>query len=550
MNNRFLYILTMIAACFTSCIQSTLEETTIASDGEVYLSMSMSTASALSTRAPSDAEIYGWENRVNEVWILLYSENILAYKFVCEVQNFNNSTPGTLISFYDKGVNQEVISGPNDELSFVCVAKKVNRKPYKMAVLANPAQEFFGGVTVGSNLSVLEAVIDGGLAGLDVGKFGSYADNPSSSTLFFMSNANGLVTIPLTALKSTAQEAEGSPVEVHLDRLLAKISVKERQGGASITTSDVVFDRDRPLTWYLDVVNKKTFPIRRFALLSDGTMESESNSTASIRSMIYAEDPNFALADNDEQSFVKWGSADHPPYATWISDDKQDPALRTYQYTFENTMNLATQSSNDWNKYTTCIILDTYLIYKNLLSNPSILDDEDDPGRNYFSCLLVKSDNTTGWMVFTHEQASYWLQTGFPTSTDVSTSELLTLLADKIREVQQDYTSGNANAFNFLASTSLGKDKSSFKSYKAVTYHPLGLNRYSSPVRHFPAGSSNPEKNTYGFYGVVRNNHYTLTINSITGPGTGIYEWDNRFISAQISITPWYKRDFQGEDLQ
>jgi|GEM_PF-3536444 len=553
MNKKLLYILMVSVTCFISCIQSELEEIDVAGNGEGYLAMSLLASPMPGLRSLTDTEINAWENRVSEIWMLLYNESEkLEYKFVWKVQNYADNKPTELINFFDNGSEDVVVTGKSDKVSFTSLAQKINRKPYKMAVLANPSQSLFSSISIGSNLSLLETAIGDNQQNLDIKNFGSYADEQSASTPFFMSNANGLISISKIALKSTQQEAEENPVKIYLDRLLAKVTVKEKQGGVNIITPDVVLDENRPLKWYMDVVSRKTFPIRRFALLADGqTMENESNSSVSIRNRIYAEDPTYTTADNNETFFTKWTTGVTPPYSTWKSDNRQDPLLRTYQYTFENTMDLSTQSSDKWSKYATSIISEIYLIYKKLLTNPNNLNDENDPGRNYYSCLLVKADKSTEWMVFTHEQANYWLQTGFPTSSNVNTAELLKLLEEKIKEVQQDFTGGNSNAFNFRSSTSPGTDPGSFHSYKGITYHPLGLNKYCSPIRHFPAGTStNPRKEVHGYYGVVRNNHYTLTINSISGPGTGIYDWDNRFISTQINITPWYRRNFQEEDLE
>lgn len=536
---------------FTSCVRDEPGKDEPIGGEDAFIAMNLAASSMSANRALTDAEINAWENRINEIWMLLYNEkNILDYRFIWKVQNYSDASPLQLIDFYNKDKNEVVVSGTATATSFTSVGQKIKRGDYKMAVLANPNPDIFGNIVIGSDLSLLQNVIDGGQQGLSIEDFGSYAGGSSPSKLFFMSNANGLITLSKTALKSNQNEAEASPIAIHLDRLLAKVTVKEKDGGATVL-SDAVMDAKRPLKWYIDVVNKRTYPIRRFAhFLGGTTMETENNSLTTNRERIYGEDPNFQLAENAEDYFSKWRNGDNPPYATWKSVDHQDPSLRTYQYTFENTMDLATQSSDDWSKFTTCIISNAYLIYKDLLDDPNDLNNEDDPGRNYYSCLLQKANNTTEWKVFTHEQANIWLKAGFPPSPDANTEEVLRLMEQKIKEVQKDFNDGITDAFDFSASAAPGKDANTYRSYKGVTYHPLGLNKYCSPIRHFPAGSSNdPRKEVYGYYGVVRNNHYMLTINSISGPGTGIYEWDNRFISAQIDITPWYRRNFQEEDL-
>lgn len=529
MKTRDCYIVAWCAFAFfilQSCITSESEGFPAGEPDaeEAYLSMNLLTQSLPETRA-SDEEIDALEHCINEIWMLLYNESDkLEYKFVWKVQNYQDADPTQLINFYNVDGEDAVVSGTEKKLGFTSVAQKVKRKQYKMAVLANP-QGVFGTIDINSDLSLLTAAIDA----------------PASSTLFFMSNANGLITVTKDMLRPTQEEAQTNPVAINLDRLLAKVVVKEKTGGITITTPDVVLDAARPIKWYLDVINKQTYPIRKFTFFEGAyVLENETNSVLAGRAAIYAEDPNFTPASNTESAFVKLAEGATPIYAAG------------YQYVPENTLNLATQSSDDWRKYTTAATVNAYLIYEKILNDPTNLNNEDDPGRNYYSCLLEKNDKTTEWRIFTHEQAKYWLQTGFPTSADAGTAEVLDLMEQKIREVQQDYIDGYSGAFNFLAATSPGKGEDTYRSYKQVTYHPLGLNKYYVPIRHFNNiyGVANPRKEVYGYYGVVRNNMYTITINSIAGPGIGIYDWDNRFLSTEIAITPWYKRSFQGEDLE
>lgn len=558
MKRRFIYIL-FAFLCFIlvagSCVvensQSGIDNK---NNEEVYISMDFSTPStSAKTKAPTDEEIDAWEHRVNEIWMLLYDEKeTLAYKFVWKVQNYNESDPSQLVNFQDKGTESVVLSGSAGKLTFTSKAQRVRKINYKMAVLANPTQEHFSQITTGTTLSALTKVIDGGQQGLSINTFGSYKDDVSSTRLFFMSNANGLITINSNQLQPTEQDAESNPVKVNLDRLLAKVVVKEKTGGVAISTSGVVLDTQKPVKWYLDVINKKTFPIRQFTFLSGGSeMENEQNSKVAIRERIYAKDPNYELANNAAGDFKKLAQGETPVYSNWISTKAQDPALRTYQYVFENTMDLAAQSGDNWKNYTTQIIINARLIYTELLENPSNVNNEADPGRNYYSCVVTRSNNTVAQKVFTHAQAKYWLASGFPTSNDPVEEELLRLMEAKIKEVQADYQSNISGAFNFNAASAPGTSESSFSSYKGVTYHPLGFNKYAIPVRHFTnsSGASDPRKTVYGYYGIVRNNMYTLVVNSISGPGTGLYDWDSHFMSVQINITPWYRRDFQEEDL-
>lgn len=513
--------------------------------GEGFFSIHLSTEPTR-TKAPV-TEIDPWEHRVDKVWILLYNEeNKLEHKFDLNVRNYETN-PTLKLTAFSSSESETMVDGSGETLSFTSYAKIIKRKTYKMAVLANPSTSItaLSGITLGSNLSNLTNAINAQIA-----QFGSYAGE-ANAPAFFMSNANGLITVPVSALQPTIEKAHASPVKVNLDRLLAKVSVKEKENGVTIKTQDVVIDTSRPVQWYLDVTNKMTYLIRQYARLAGGNvLENETNSPAD-RKNVYAEDPNFLLADNQANKFNRWALTDVIPYNTWVSKTTQDPGLPTYEYVLENTLDLDAQKNSNWSDFTTQIVLKVHLVYKNFLLNPADPTNDSDPNRNYYSCLLDRGSGNTQWRVFTQEQAAHWLDRGFPTSSDTEENAWLALLKAKIEKIQADYKNKVAGAFDFSVAQPPGVAESLYRTYDGVTYHPLGLNIYKIPIKHFGTfTSTSTPREVYGYYGVVRNNMYTVTINSIEGPGNGIYDWENRFISASISITPWYKRDFQGEDLE
>lgn len=201
-------------------------------------------------------------------------------------------------------------------------------------------------------------------------------------------------------------------------------------------------------------------------------------------------------------------------------------------------MNLDAQKSDPaWKNYTTQIVLEANLVYTDFLRDANNWEDETDPGRYYYSYISLAGKAQT----FSHEQARFWLERDeFPTDM----SGLKTLLEKHITE----RAGGNMKTFDY---------KSAFpnmlvdtcQTFFEITYHPLGLNTYRVPVKHFQPGpgETSPQKNTYGYFGVVRNNVYTLTITSLNGPGSNVVE-PGGYIGVNVSITPWFRREFN-EDL-
>lgn len=492
-------------------------------DTEAYLSFDMLLDTEVRTNAyiPND-KIGDWENRVKEVWVMLYGEDdelaefLLAEFFKYEVTNFDEANK-ELVNFHDP-TDPDALSGA-DNMKFTTAPEYFKRGNYKMVVLANPVSTY-STVKKGDPLSDMTKVLED----VTLEQFGG---NDEDDIPFFMSNANGIIDIVPSDFQTTEEDAVAKPVSVNLDRLLAKVVVKEKNGGADMPNK-VTLD-SKSVRWYLDVVNKKTNPIRQFAKLKGGT---EDEVSTSERKLIYATDPNFT--GGSASDFRKKGVDGYTPLETpWLSD-VSPVTTPTYQYVFENTMDLDAQKHADWKDYTTQIVLEAHVYYQDFLATPS---GPTDPGRYYYSYKTGTTSKT-----FSHEQVRFWLERGFPTN-DMPGLEAL------VKANMTDRESGNTTTtFDFKA-VDPDMTKVTCVTYHDITFHPDGLNMYRIPVKHFEAGAAaNPRETVYGYHGVVRNNVYTVTINSLNGPGTNVVE-DLGFLSVNISITPWYRRS-QDEELE
>lgn len=495
---------------------------------DVFISFKLAStsASAVATRA-IDEDIYAYEHRVESVWILLYSEynEELVHKFEFEVNNWNDNH---LIDFTDLSpYKPAVLPGTGEKLAFQTLPLLVKDMDYKVVAFANPENLIsslpINNPKIGDKLSDLLSVkigLSGGFGGL----------GETNSMLFFMSNANGLITISRSELGWTENEAIDAPINVAVDRVLAKIIVNEDRNGLVLEPRDAV--RLEGLRWYPNVVNKHVFLIRQFADLADGTPELAGSNTGAGRKDVYATDPNFDGGASD--NFIYKGDGAYNPVRTkWNAVADPAGSEPTRQYVTENTMSLDAQKHTGWIDYTTHVVVEATLIYPEFLKNQA---SQTDPGRNYYSYNEGTSANPD-LKVFTHEQVRFWMQRGYP-------QEMSNLKAKVDANIAAN-SGGNAESFDFSSDNLPGT--TDVATYFGITYHPNGLNIYKMPVRHFKGTSSNPQAEVYGHFGVVRNNTYTINITSITGPGTGM-EWDDHFISADISVTPWYSRDFQNNE--
>jgi len=501
--------------------------------GPGYFSINLVADPTPPTRATQEEMIYAWEHRVESVWVLFYnSDNELEEKFEFAVTNYNN---GELIDFEDTDPSEPAIGkeGNDPKMQFVTVPKSIARKTYKMIVLVNPEEVMSKyGLNInktdaqGKLLSALDEKIltISTLSDMDV--FGGRRGTATKP--FFMSNANGLITVTPSMLQSTEEDALKKPVNVYVDRILSKVVLVEKDTRVTLPANTHL----EGFKWHLNVVNTKTFVIREFAEYSNGTMEAEDNSTVAMRPNMYARDPNFD--SHPVADFIKVATGSEN-WATWIESGKdwEDAALPVYQYGLENTMTRDDQNATTSGNYMTYALVHANLIYDNLLTDPL---NPSDPGKNYYSYKNTANE----WKVFTHEQARFWMERGFPTEM----SGLQPLIQANIDDLYYDPT---ADAFDFKKTTPPTLTRC--VTYHEITYHPQGLNIYKIPIRHFGAPPVSAQPKSYGYYGVVRNNIYKVTINSILGPGNEYIDPENGFLSAEISITPWYRRDFQIIDV-
>lgn len=533
--SRFLFVLSIIfPTLLFSCSDDVSPDIEIerGEKGDAYFSVSLLTSpvkSSTTTRANDEKLIHAWEHRVENVWMLLYNDSdILEYKFDLAVSNYANDE---LIVFENTNQSDSaILTSSSDKLKFQTVAKLIKKQKYKLIVLVNPAhalQQLNLNIGIGpgedKSLNSLIQVLGSASSPLKIETFGGYSQTASP---FFMSNANGIVTIPESGLQLTKEEAENTPIKVKVDRLLAKIVVNEHKNGVTLRTGD----RLDSLKWCPDVVNKKSFLIRQYADYANGNPETEATSSTTDRGIIYATDPNFSGGQLAE--FSRLGDGTHSPLLThW--NKKGSTTFPEYQYVFENTLELNAQKQNEWGNYTTQAVVHAYIIHTDFLVGNSV----NDPGLSYYS-YNAGTPASPELKVFTHEQVRLWLERGFP-------SEMSGLLA-KVNDNISAKNSGSTDCFDFKSSIQ-PSFVNEVKTFFGISFHPKGLNIYRIPIKHFVNDQlTNPREQLYGHYGVVRNNVYTINVRSISGPGTGV-EWDSHFISTEVGVTPWYLRDFQND---
>lgn len=397
----------------------------------------------------------------------------------------------------------------------VKVPKIANTESYDVVVFFNPTEEVKGRINKGASIE-------------DLKRFSNYDEAKVITTNgIMMSNAKGLVNIKGDKLYNTKEEAEkaaANKVTVQVERAVAKVFVNPAippTAAGSIAGAKLEL-----LGWQLDVTNLKYFPMRvmdqaiKANSVGSAAATLEAETAASARVDSYAKDPNFDAATTtiDANNFVYLaGLSTLPTFYEAGYDDVKG------HYVAENTMAPEAQKLRG----TTLVVfkvkvtptingaeVTSYVVYKGVAYT---VDD--------FTKRVTKSANTS--------DADNGMPTGFQTlvqSFAEGTTTGVDALTAKINE-------GKAFAQN------------------GISLYVDGVNYYHMPIRHF-TNEQQAAPMQYGRYGLVRNNIYKLTINSIKNfgdpevvePGDENDDPETLFIAMSVELLPWLVRE-SGYDL-
>lgn len=412
---------------------------------------------------------------------------------------------------------------------------------------------------------------------------------------FYMANApefKGADKEPTTLVQikgiyRTKEEAHSKPgATVHVERGLAKVTVGSSStgnnyfatAGANATGNKYKSDNVKIQSWALDVINKYSFPVHVTAGLKGGLTStsqtvpsypeiwsniegktdrfvSQVSATGAFKRVYWGIDPNYSM---DLSDFTKCkaqftlAEADVSKVA-WNVGSGSDKPL----YCLENTFDINNMKQGQ----TTRVLLKaTY--------TPSAVASETD------KTFFMIGNSSDIWTV--------------TTLADQITAKAVEVLGVAKTEIKVDLEADNLNeAGTRLLTVNNVKIKDSstagFKAVpqdkideinaklglkKATTTDPIvgiatyknGESYYIARIKHFgddftkwkPGETYGTDNEKYlGRYGVLRNNWYDLTVNSISGPGYPDVpkvkpgdpdDEDTKYINVSVKILDWAKR--------
>lgn len=417
---------------------------------------------------------------------------------------------------------------------------------------------------------------------------------------FYMANAPEFKTageepttlVPIKGIYRTKEEAHSKPATtVHVERGLAKVTVGSNstgknnyfaKDGANATGSNYSSDKVEITEWALDVTNNYSFPVHVTSGLKAGITPTDptaqkvpayadiwkneaaaAGTTAATNRFVsqlpakdafkrvyWGIDPNYSknLTDKDacgqEFTLVKADGSD----ATWKSS--KDPL-----YCLENTFDIYHMMQGQ----TTRVLLKaTY--------TPSAVATETD--KTFFmigNSSDIWTTKTLKDQIASKAKEALSLTTA-PTvelkedllkgGTHFLTLENVSIKDGETEKVDADLVAKLNNKLGLDETKGVG-----IKTYKnGESYYIARIKHFGDDLTPWVAGNENyggKNLNWLGRYGVLRNNWYDLTVNSISGPGYPDVpevkpdtpdDEDTKYISVSVKILDWAKRS-QSWDL-
>ena len=396
----------------------------------------------------------------------------------------------------------------------------------------------------------------------------------ANAPLFKDNNVTTLVAIDGKKIYPTEEQAaKSAATDVYVERGLAKVTLKtgtaagKKDDNYTVTGSTYQGDLVKISNWALDVTNKKTFPIHNVdGLTTDyaniwnntdtqaGTNGAnnkrfvDNNADTNAKRVYWGKDPNYDNTDDDKTAL----NAEFNNVAN--ANVKEDPTKPLY--CLENTFNLANMKQG---QTTRVVFKATYkphslpegetTFYK--IGKNTAIWREDDLKKEIEAAVASVVSGAAGKTTVTLNAGAgknniTAAGTHYITKDNIAVTGVETISDENIKAIN----------------TQLGLKESE---KVGISTYASGESYYIARIKHFGDALTKWESGPYddkkleylGRYGVLRNNWYELTVNSVSGPGYPSVpevkpntpdDEDDNYINVSVKILSWAKRS-QSVDL-
>ena len=386
----------------------------------------------------------------------------------------------------------------------------------------------------------------------------------ANAPLFNNNNVTTLVAIDKNKIYPTEEQAaKSAATDVYVERGLAKVTLGTGTTTAKpVTSATYQGDEVTISKWALDVTNKKTFPIHNVDGLTtefptiwsnDATTASttnkattqrfvDNNDKTSVKRVYWGKDPNYDNKDKDKTAL----NAEFNYVAN--ANVKEDPAKPLY--CLENTFNL----DNMMQGQTTRVVFKATYKPKSLPKNETTFYKI---GKNtaIWSEADLMQEIEAAVASVVPGAAGKTTVTLKAKGNDITAAGTHYITADNITVT--DVTAETIEKAITAINTQLGlkeTDKVGISTYAGgESYYIARIKHFGDHLTSWKSGQSYGKNNLefLGRYGVLRNNWYELTVQSVSGPGYPSVpdvkpntpdDEDDNYINVSVKILDWAKR--------
>lgn len=395
----------------------------------------------------------------------------------------------------------------------------------------------------------------------------------ANAPLFNNNNVTTLVAIDKDKIYPTEEQAaKSAATDIYVERGLAKVTLKTGTAAGktddNYTVTGVTYKGDIVTikNWALDVTNTKTFPIHNVDGLSDDytniwsntdtptgsngatTLRFVDNKDSKAKRVYWGKDPNY---DNKEADKTALNAE-----FNYVANKDVTAEPTTSLYCLENTFNLANMMQGQT----------TRVVFKATYKPASLPEGETTFYKIGKNIAIWSKDN----LVKEIKAAVASVVTGATTDkievkldaegNNITAAGTHYIKADNITVtgVEAETIENAITAIN----TQLGlkeSDKVGISTYAdGDSYYIARIKHFGDDLTEWKSGLYDEKNLEYlGRYGVLRNNWYELTVQSVSGPGYPSVpdvkpntpdDEDDKYINVSVKILDWAKRS-QSVDL-
>ena len=498
--------------------------------------------------------------------------------------------PGTPSFAEGEAKEYEVKNGTilifTNEGKFVTSAQLGNMNPWKDiktdgVTTAATATVKLSGVTVGGNyqaLVLLNNDVDASTskvklptAGESYATWSAKAENATAAytktDYIFMANApkytdasaEPTTLVPVANICASREQAEAkAATTVYVERGLAKVTMQKfNADGYAIAAGTYKGDKVEIKAWQLDVTNKSTFPVHQTSSLTDGfaniwsTPRFYDGDNKTFKRVYWGVDPNYS--DATLQNLIACKDA----FNMIGKDDIAGKTGNDYpQYCLENTFDLANMMQGQ----TTRVVFKAVFTPKDFttgqtfykIGNNTAIWDATKLAQQIHTVAVTAMGITDA-----AEQENYVVKLDASTNNISGTAGLHTITAANIeyKGTGTSLVAANIDKIN----EKLGLKETGISTYLNGEAYYIARIKHFNELTPWTAGEGYGTANDkyLGRYGVLRNNWYDLSVNSISGLGypdipevkpTVPDDENEQYINVEVKILDWAKRS-QSVDL-